>query len=1079
MRTGARSSTPTIISVLCGLLAAAMLLAPAAMVQQQGGNYTLYPTVTAGGGGTSSNGATSLSGTIGQNALGVSSGGAFTLNAGFWQAEAPCALPQITAQPLSQSACEGASVTFSVTVSDAGVTYQWRRDGVSINSATSPTLTLNSVSVADAAAYTVVVAKPCGVIVTSDPAMLTVATYMLAPTGASLPASGGGGNFNVIVAGTCPWIAVSNDPWITITGSESGAGNGVVSYSVTANPGGGRTGTITAAGKVFTVSQQAPTAITLISFAATAYNEGILLDWQTGFEADNLGFNLYREEGGKRQAVNAQLVAGSALTTEAALLAGRHYAWWDAAPGSPSTAYWLEDVDLDGQATWHGPFYVKQATGKPPASSQAALLASLGRTAGADRTRAVEPQAAMPSPKGLIQPINLAALPAIKIEVRQSGYYRLSQAELLAAGLSPAVDPRSLRLFVDGRELPIRVSGESDGKFDTNDTVEFYGVGLNVAATATRAYWLVAGAQTGMRIAKASEAAGRPVNDRFAAIIERRDRALYFSSLRNGEAENFFGAVVTASPIEQAMTVRAMAEEAETEAVLEVALQGVTRTTHRVMVSLNGNVAGYVDFTGQERGVDKVAVPHSLLREGDNQVRLQALNGGSDVSLVDFIRITYQRAYRAEADVLRCTAQGGTAVTVAGFTNQRIRIIDVTDPDSPQELTGDIEEEKGPPATGYLIKVTAPGAGVRQLLAFSDDRVWRAAGVKANRPSGWKRSSNAADFVIIAHERLAASLKPLADWREKQGLKTALIDVEDLYDEFSFGHKSPQAIKDFLNYAYTNWQQKPRYVLMAGDASFDPKNYLGFGDTDLVPTKLIDTAYLETASDEWLADFDGDDLAEMAVGRLPARTGQEAEVMVSKLIAYDQSPPAEAALLVADQNDGYDFEQASAALVPLVPNALQVARINRGQLDAGTARQQLFAEARRRQTVINYAGHGSTNEWRGGLLTSADAEGLGNESHLPLFVMMSCLTGYFLEPSADGLGEALLKAERGGAVAVFASSGMTLPGGQVEVNLELYRRLFAGGATLGEAIRAAKAATADADVRRTYVLLGDPALRLK
>ena len=45
-------------------------------------------------------------------------------------------------------------------------------------------------------------------------------------------------------------------------------------------------------------------------------------------------------------------------------------------------------------------------------------------------------------------------------------------------------------------------------------------------------------------------------------------------------------------------------------------------------------------------------------------------------------------------------------------------------------------------------------------------------------------------------------------------------------------------------------------MLLAGDASYDPKNYTGQGYNDLVPTKLLDTALLETASDDWLADFE-------------------------------------------------------------------------------------------------------------------------------------------------------------------------------------------------------------------------------
>ena len=92
---------------------------------------------------------------------------------------------------------------------------------------------------------------------------------------------------------------------------------------------------------------------------------------------------------------------------------------------------------------------------------------------------------------------------------------------------------------------------------------------------------------------------------------------------------------------------------------------------------------------------------------------------------------------------------------------------------------------------------------------------------------------------------------------------------------------------------------------------------------------------------------------------------------------------------------------------------------------------------------------------------------------------MTCLNGYFDDPALDSLAESLLKAE-GGAVAVWASSGMCLPDDQATLNKEFYRQVFSGSAiTIGEAARRAKQVATDADVRRTWILLGDPTMRLR
>ena len=83
------------------------------------------------------------------------------------------------------------------------------------------------------------------------------------------------------------------------------------------------------------------------------------------------------------------------------------------------------------------------------------------------------------------------------------------------------------------------------------------------------------------------------------------------------------------------------------------------------------------------------------------------------------------------------------------------------------------------------------------------------------------------------------------------------------------------------------------------------RNYLGFGDNDLVGTRLLDTQSMEASSDEWLVDFNDDGVGEMAVGRLPVRNAQEAASVVAKLINYDRSPASEEILLVADSTEGF------------------------------------------------------------------------------------------------------------------------------------------------------------------------------
>jgi hypothetical protein len=491
-------------------------------------------------------------------------------------------------------------------------------------------------------------------------------------------------------------------------------------------------------------------------------------------------------------------------------------------------------------------------------------------------------------------------------------------------------------------------------------------------------------------------------------------------------------------------------------------------------------LVGEAVFSGQENGTVSIAIPPSLLREGDNLATLAAEGGPTDLSLVDVVRLTYEHSYTADADVLHCTAQGGQQVVAEGFSGPVIRVMDITDPAAPIELAATVNTR----APSFSVSFQAPGRGQRTLLAFAPDAVKSPAAAAANAPSLWHARQAGADLVIVAHRTLAASVEPLRRLREAQGLSAALIDVEDLYDEFNFGSKSPWAVREFLACAKAQWRRSPRFVLLMGDASVDPRNYLGFGDDDFVPTKLIDTALMETASDDWFADLNGDDLPEMAVGRLPVGAADEATTVVAKILAYEQAAAGEwskRVLLVSDNNDVFDFQGASAAVGALLPASLSCDGVFLGWTDLALARSMLREKLNAGQLLVNYVGHGSADVWAGeALLTARDVEGLSNSPRLSFVVCMTCLNGFFHNPMMECLGEALLNAGQGGAVAVWASSGLTYPSEQTVIDRQLIRLLFGGGSpTLGEATMRAKAATADPDIRRTWILFGDPTMRLK
>jgi hypothetical protein len=275
-------------------------------------------------------------------------------------------------------------------------------------------------------------------------------------------------------------------------------------------------------------------------------------------------------------------------------------------------------------------------------------------------------------------------------------------------------------------------------------------------------------------------------------------------------------------------------------------------------------------------------------------------------------------------------------------------------------------------------------------------------------------------------------------------------------------------------------------VIFAGDASYDPRNYLGLGNRDFVPTKLVDATYNETSSDDWLTDFNDDGIADIPIGRLPAATSSQANVIVSKLINFSPANVPQSALLVADAQRNYyfNFEQANTEVQTLLPPSMIVERVDRRTEPSDTqASINITSKINSGQALVNYSGHGNVNTWTdGSIFTSNIAMSLTNGNKLPFVVVMDCLNGYFHEPSPafSGLAEAFLQAPNGGAVASFASSGLTLPDGQHAMSTQLYKLLYGSQSiALGDAIKIAKASTNDMDVRRTWIFFGDPSMKIR
>ena len=131
--------------------------------------------------------------------------------------------------------------------------------------------------------------------------------------------------------------------------------------------------------------------------------------------------------------------------------------------------------------------------------------------------------------------------------------------------------------------------------------------------------------------------------------------------------------------------------------------------------------------------------------------------------------------------------------------------------------------------------------------------------------------------------------------------------------------------------------------------------------------------------------------------------------------------------------------------------------------------------------LVTYIGHASVEIWADYVFASSDAAALTNGNRLPVVIGLDCLNGFFFDIFTDPLAKALLRAPNGGAIAVWASSALTQPDQQAQMGRELFSQLFRTDTslTLGQAVIRAKYVVIDPDVRKSWILFGDPTMKLR
>ena len=716
-------------------------------------------------------------------------------------------------------------------------------------------------------------------------------------------------------------------------------------------------------------------------------------------------------------------------------------------------------------------------------------------------------------------------------------------------------------------EVPIRVDGGGDGTFDAGDRIVFYGLGTEdwsdyYGPAADTLYYRHSRAKSNVYyLAWGGSLPGTPARilDVASAPAAAPDRTTYFHrEYRERDLISDFdyrGDGWLWLDIPRPGTTR--------YGLVSIDVRDLVTSRPQVFRSVGlapylspgdpsgsniGHHAVYLNFrAGVERVIGGLAwnaqaseryyengvparISGDFLLDGANQFRLQVPGDLNPVDKMYFawFSIGYERRIRAVNDAVAFSAPDTAGVVnfrAAGFGAQgTVFAFDVTDPWNPLGLTG---LEVTPSGGGRQTRFSSSIGGERRHFWVGTGAALRRPAVARVSPVDLRNETAEPNLLIICHRDFRAAAERLRAHRASRlplyaNPVVKVVTTDEVFDNFSAGLSDPMALRNYIKFLYensidANGNASLGYVLLLGDATVDFRNNAS-PQPDYVPSNLYftRTTLFTMATDEWYAHMDvsdqfpGRSVMDVALGRLPVETAEEALLAVDKVIGYELDSPREPwrneIILVAD-DELSSFESAcetqwvdesEAITYQHAANYLTVRKIYLTEYpQIGTVKPQSrldFLDAwNQGALIINYIGHGSSQQMADEqVFLGSDVSQLNNGLRLPVLMAFSCTIGDFANPAGKSLSEKLIVREEGGVVATVTASRETYPGPNSKLDFALFtlmtpRRLGAPDVPLGVALTASKLQTgADTQFQPfqeennwKYNLLGDPAQVLR
>ena len=731
-----------------------------------------------------------------------------------------------------------------------------------------------------------------------------------------------------------------------------------------------------------------------------------------------------------------------------------------------------------------------------------------------------------------------------KVGVEIDGIHEITYGDLQSLGIDVAnIDPDMIQLFgrpagmlpllnneervEDLQELAIQVEGSSDGQFNNNDKVIFYGQSPNKWEYDSilglfkhqvhyfsdfTFYFLRVNYEQGLRVHDASVVT-QPENVVVTSFNDyafreseeinliKSGRKWYGDSFGFISKRNFdFSFPNCDGPI-YLKSVFATAVPAPYSSVYSIDLNGES-----VSISAPGTNGSYT-FASITTAQNQFLAASDI----DISIQFSSSYPGAE-GWIDYLALNTRRklVFTGSQLLFRDTesvAENVIAEFQLSNANNDLKIWNLQAPLKPINMPVSISNS--------VMKFKDSCSSLKEYIIFNDD--YKSVQIFGSVENQNLHALKGVDMLIVSAPEFVSEANRLAQFhRDNDNLIVEVVKPQEIYNEFSSGSQDVSAIRDFAKFLYEYDSNPLQYLLLFGDASYDPKNRIP-NNTNFIPSYQSNNSHSETSSyvsDDFFALLDEEEsisgnsssipFLDIGVGRFPVQTIEEARIVVDKVFSYYEDLAMGSWRLnvcfVGDDNDVSETIHTAQAeeLADELTESYPVYNIDKIYLDA--YQQESTPGGQRCESVnhaineriekgaflINYTGHGGELGWaHERILGVDDINSWSNQNKLPLLMTATCEFSRYDDPSRSSAGEEVFLREDAGAIALFSTSRVVFTGGNMDLNKAFLAQIFQKNSdgsrpTVGDLFRKTKNTVVNISStnHRNFTLLGDPALCL-